>query len=188
MLLLSVLPTLYDWARMQFWEPVPAQLLAAELREKAGSKSSTTYLASAQYRYLFADQPYAGRRVAIGSGADNIGNFQQQLGQRLEQALAQGAPVTAWVNPTMAAAGAGPFGITTEPHPAPRPPERGALPRASQVGQRRGGHARQRPARTAPGPAAAAPPGAGDGLPHHRPEAVKSAQAAIFLIATCADK
>lgn len=100
MLLLSVLPTLYDWARMQFWEPVPAQLLVAELREKSGSKSSTTYLAHAQYRYLFAGQPYAGQRVAIGGGADNIGDFQQQLGQRLEQALAQGAPVTAWVNPS----------------------------------------------------------------------------------------
>ena len=46
MLLLSVLPTLYDWSRMQFWQPVDATLLQAQLVTSRGSKS-TTYRATA---------------------------------------------------------------------------------------------------------------------------------------------
>ena len=99
MLLFGVLPTLYDWGRMQGWQPVPATLVSARLETSRGSKS-TTYSVSASYRYQVGGRDYQGQRVAIGSGADNIGDFQEQLGERLEAAQREGQPVQAWVNPS----------------------------------------------------------------------------------------
>ena len=99
MLLLSVLPTLYDWARMQWWQPVPATLVAARLETSRSSKSSS-YTVKASYRYQVAGREYQGNRVAISSGGDNVGDFQVALGARLEQALRDGAPVQVWVSPS----------------------------------------------------------------------------------------
>lgn len=99
MLLLSVLPTLYDWSRMQFWQPVNATLLAASLNSSRSSKS-TSYHVTARYRYTVAGQVYEGERVAISGGGDNVGDFQEALGERLEQALRAGQPVQVWVNPS----------------------------------------------------------------------------------------
>lgn len=97
LLLLSVLPTLYDWVRMQSWQPVDATLQAATLHSHSGK--SRTYSVSARYRFVVAGQEVESRRVAITEGADNIGDFQQRLGARLERARAQGQTVRAWVNP-----------------------------------------------------------------------------------------
>ena len=99
MLLLSVLPTLYDWSRMQFWQPVDATLLQAQLVTSRGSKS-TTYRATAHYRFEWAGQPVQGQRAAISERADNIGDFQQQLGWQLERAFKTGRSVPVWVNPS----------------------------------------------------------------------------------------
>lgn len=99
MLLLGVLPTLYDWSRMQFWQPVHATLLAASLNSSRSSKS-TSYNVTARYRYTVAGQVYEGERVAISGGGDNVGDFQEVLGERLEQALSAGQPVQAWFNPS----------------------------------------------------------------------------------------
>ncbi|WP_240515559.1 DUF3592 domain-containing protein [Acidovorax kalamii] len=99
MLLLSVLPTLYDWSRMQFWQPVNATLLAASLNSSRSSKS-TSYHVTARYRYEVAGRAYEGERVAISGGGDNVGDFQEALGERLEQALRAGQPVQVWVNPS----------------------------------------------------------------------------------------
>lgn len=99
MLLLSVLPTLYDWSRMQFWQPVDATLLQAQLVTSRGSKS-TTYRATAHYRFEWAGQPVQGQRAAISERSDNIGDFQQQLGWRLERAFKTGRSVPVWVNPS----------------------------------------------------------------------------------------
>ncbi|MGV3683426.1 MAG: DUF3592 domain-containing protein [Acidovorax sp.] len=98
LLLLSVLPTMYDWTTMQGWQPVQATLVSAETVASRGSKS-TTYSVKAEYRYRVAGQEYTGRRVAINSGSDNVGEFHQELGARLEAAQRTGTPVQAWVNP-----------------------------------------------------------------------------------------
>lgn len=97
-LLLGVLPTLYDWSRMQGWQPVQARLVAAEAISSRGSKS-TTYGVEAEYRYRVAGQEYTSHRVAINGGSDNVGDFQQSLGKRLEAAHRSGASVQAWVDP-----------------------------------------------------------------------------------------
>ena len=97
MLLLSVLPTLHDWTRMQSWQPVQATLLSARLNVHSGK--SRSYSVSARYRFEMAGRVVEGQRVAITEGADNIGDFQQRLGTRLEQALARGQTVRAWADP-----------------------------------------------------------------------------------------
>ncbi len=97
MLLLGVLPTLYDWSRMQFWQPAEATLVSAQLNTSRSSKS-TTYHVTARYRYQVAGREYEGDRVAIGSGGDNLGDFQEALGERLEHALQNGQPVPIWVS------------------------------------------------------------------------------------------
>lgn len=100
MLLLGVLPTLYDWSRMQFWHEVPARVVSAQLNTHRGSKSGSTYSVSAHYRYEVAGVAYDGHRPAINTSADNIGSFHENLAWRLESAQRSGMPVPVWVNPS----------------------------------------------------------------------------------------
>lgn len=100
MLLLGVLPTLYDWSRMQFWHEVPARVVSAQLNTHRGSKSGSTYSVSAHYRYEVAGVAYDGHRPAINTLADNIGSFHENLAWRLESAQRSGMPVPVWVNPS----------------------------------------------------------------------------------------
>lgn len=97
-LLLSVIPTLHDAWRMASWLETPGTLLQAQL--VAGrSDDATTYRVTAQYRYNIAGRDYRNDRVAISDSADNVGDFQQTLGNRLEQALYSGQPVSVWYDP-----------------------------------------------------------------------------------------
>ena len=98
-LLLGVIPTLYDWGRMQGWQPVMATLESASLHISRGSKSSS-YGVAARFRYEVGGQIYVADRVAIGSGSDNVGDFQEKLGRRLERSQRAGVAVPAWVNPS----------------------------------------------------------------------------------------
>lgn len=97
LLFFLVIPTVHDWARMTRWVPVQAELVEARLTMTRGS--SGTFLPVARYRYRFEGVDHESRRVAIGARADNIGDFQRDLGRVLERSLAAGRPVTAWVNP-----------------------------------------------------------------------------------------
>ena len=98
-LLLGVIPTLYDWGRMQGWQPVMATLESASLHISRGRKSSS-YGVAARFRYEVGGQIYVADRVAIGSGSDNVGDFQEKLGRRLERSQRAGVAVPAWVNPS----------------------------------------------------------------------------------------
>ena len=97
-LLLSIVPTLHDASRMASWSEARGALLHAQLISKR-SKQSTTYRVEAEYRYNVDGRDYRGSRVAIGSAADNVGDFQQALGKRLEQAYRAGQPVSVWYDP-----------------------------------------------------------------------------------------
>lgn len=97
-LVLSIIPMIYDWSRMSSWEPVEAELVQAKLVSNRGD-DSTTYNATATYRYRFAGQNYQSSRVAINSSSDNIGDFQQVLGYRLTQAFTNHRTISVWVNP-----------------------------------------------------------------------------------------
>ena len=97
-MLVSTGAVFHDAWRMLSWEPVPAQLLAAGYETRSGDDSDT-YEAYARYTYRYRGQTYEGDRVGLAGGADNIGNYQVETGNRLSALLARGEPVTAWVNP-----------------------------------------------------------------------------------------
>ena len=69
-----------------------------ELEEHDGD-DSTTYETTATYRYEYDGQRYTGDRVAIESGADNIGDFQRRLYHHLRAAQDSRTAVTAYVDP-----------------------------------------------------------------------------------------
>ena len=97
-LLWSVIPTLYDGWRMQSWATVYGQLTHADLSVNH-SDDSTTYSVDARYHYTISGREFSHDRVAINSGGDNIGDFQQDLGRRLEYLHANHQPVTVFYNP-----------------------------------------------------------------------------------------
>ncbi len=97
-MLVSIAGTLADAVAMRDWVAVPATLEDAGYRERL-TDDSPTYEAYARYRYEFRGHSYTGTRVAISGGSDNIGSFQQDTGRWLADLLANGAGVTAWVDP-----------------------------------------------------------------------------------------
>lgn len=86
------------WQVAQSWEAVPATVLATDLVENRGD-DSTTYKATATYRYEYNGREYTGERVALRDGSDNIGAFHERLYAELYSARERGATVTAYVDP-----------------------------------------------------------------------------------------
>lgn len=95
-MLWSITTTLAEWQEMKGWERVNAHLVSGGYSSHSGD-DSTTYEAYAEYTYTFNGQSYTGHRAAIGSGADNIGSFQEDLGRRLS--AAQGRNIEIFVDP-----------------------------------------------------------------------------------------
>lgn len=95
--LFTTLFSFYDVMRMASWPQVQGMLTAAELRSST-SDNTTTYRATARYRYRVGGVDYSGERVAIHGGGDNVGDFQQQLGGRLERMYLNRQPVTVYYN------------------------------------------------------------------------------------------
>ena len=102
-LLFMTAPMVYDWARMQAWHSVPAQVEAATLQSHKPSKGGTAHSIAIRYRYQVGGVEYTGSRASLTTRADNIGSFQEQLGHRLQGAERTGEPVTGWVNPAQPA-------------------------------------------------------------------------------------
>lgn len=94
----SIGTTLIAAADMRGWQPVPATLQRAGYERHSGDDSDT-YEAYAQYTYVIDGQQYTASRVAIASGADNIGSFQKDLGDHLSGTMARGYTVTVYVDP-----------------------------------------------------------------------------------------
>jgi len=89
---------LTDASAMKQWEPVQATLQRAGYERHSG-EDSDTYEAYADYTYRVNGRLYSGSRVAISGGADNIGDYQTDLGNRLSQAMRRGDTVTVYVDP-----------------------------------------------------------------------------------------
>jgi hypothetical protein len=94
----SIGSELIEASNMRQWEPVRATLQRAGYEAHSGDDSDT-YEAYAQYTYEFGGQNYTGSRVSISGGADNIGDFQTNLGNSLSQAMGRGEMITVYVNP-----------------------------------------------------------------------------------------
>ncbi|HQQ62236.1 MAG TPA: DUF3592 domain-containing protein [Pseudomonadales bacterium] len=98
MLFFLVLPLLRDWYIAQQWVPVEAHVTSAELRSTRGSKS-TTYQAVANFSYTWNNMDYTSNRVGLTRGADNIGDYQQEMAAALVSAMQNRTPVTLYINP-----------------------------------------------------------------------------------------
>ena len=97
-MLVSITGTLLDARDMRGWSATEAELIRAGYETRSGDDSDT-YEAYADYRYTYLGRPYAGSRVTTSSGGDNIGRYQQDIGNRLRAALSRGEPITVYVDP-----------------------------------------------------------------------------------------
>ena len=93
----SVGHTLVSASKMEAWVPVEARLESGGYETHTGD--SATYEAYATYTWQWHGQTYTGDRVGIASGADNIGDYQQDMGRELQYAFDNGRPVTIYVDP-----------------------------------------------------------------------------------------
>lgn len=98
LLFVGVIPSLTEAHAMKRWYGTPAIVTSAKL-EAVSEDNSTSYKAVASYTYQFNDRQYQGNRVSIGSGSDNVGDYQQNTASGLMQALKNDEAITVWVNP-----------------------------------------------------------------------------------------
>jgi len=73
-----------EWWKAQGWHEVPCWIESAELKENRGD-DSTTYKAMATYRYEYGGREYHADRVSLGSGSDNVGDFQHRAHRELSR-------------------------------------------------------------------------------------------------------
>ena len=97
-MLWSISSTIFDASQMANWTQVEARLSAAGYETHRGDDSDT-YKAYARYTYTYQGQTYVGHRVSISGDADNIGDYQQDIGRRLSNAQASGASILVYVDP-----------------------------------------------------------------------------------------
>jgi hypothetical protein len=97
-MLWSISSTMFDASQMASWTQVEARLSSAGYETHRGDDSDT-YQAYAKYTYTYQGQTYVGHRVSISGGADNIGDYQQDIGRDLSNALARGEAIFVYVDP-----------------------------------------------------------------------------------------
>ncbi len=87
-----------DAWHMQSWQPTQARLIRAGYDTRSGDDSNT-YEAYALYAYSIGGQEFTNDRVAIAGGADNIGDYQRDMGRKLSAAFSRGETITIYVDP-----------------------------------------------------------------------------------------
>jgi hypothetical protein len=91
-------PAVLDGMAARDWPSTDAELLEARIYVSGGQKDAS-FEAQARYRYRVKGQLYENDRVGLHSGSDNIGDFQQRLGQELIDAFTQGRQIRVWYDP-----------------------------------------------------------------------------------------
>jgi len=97
-MLWSVSNVFVDAFQMQDWVQVEARLLSGGYTSSRGGDSDT-YEAYARYTYDVRGQTFVADRVGLSSGADNIGDYQQEIGNNLRRAHASGESILVYVDP-----------------------------------------------------------------------------------------
>lgn len=97
-MLWSISSSFYDAWQMREWVPIEATVVRGGYDTNSGSDSDT-YHAYAEYSYTYQGQRYVGDRVSLSDGGDNIGDYQQEMGRRLQNAAARGTTITVYVDP-----------------------------------------------------------------------------------------
>ena len=94
----SIGHTLIDAWRMDSWVQVEASLTRGGYETHRGDDSDT-YEAYALYSYTYGGRLYAGERVSLSSGGDNIGDYQRDIGRNLSNAARDGQAILVYVDP-----------------------------------------------------------------------------------------
>jgi hypothetical protein len=94
----SIAANITDAWQMRQWVATDGTLLSAGYETHSGSDSNT-YEAYAEFSYEFGGHRYTSTRVAIAGGADNIGDYQQDLGRYLSGAKNRGETIIVFVDP-----------------------------------------------------------------------------------------
>lgn len=94
----QIFSTLWDWAQIQSWDEVPAQILEVELITHTGD-DSVTFSVKALYSYSYMGDNYTADRVSLSGGADNLGSFHQDVYEELAAYRDSGEPFPCLVNP-----------------------------------------------------------------------------------------
>jgi hypothetical protein len=97
-MLWSISSSLVESWQMDDWVQAEARLTRGGYETRSGDDSNT-YEAYADYVYDFQGRSYSGSRVSLSSGADNIGDYQTDIGRRLQSASASGDYILIYVNP-----------------------------------------------------------------------------------------
>lgn len=95
-MLWSIGNAFFDAYQMQDWVQVEARLHSGGYRTHSG-EDSDTFEAYADYTYVYEETTYSGNRVSLSSGADNIGDYQRDVGRNLSSA--QGQTILVYVDP-----------------------------------------------------------------------------------------
>ena len=97
-LVLSIIPTLYEWRQMSSWPETQATVISAELQSHQGD-DSTTYEATGNYQYQIGGNSYTAVRLGISGGADNVGDWHQQMDEKLRYSLHNNSPISIYYSP-----------------------------------------------------------------------------------------
>jgi hypothetical protein len=97
-MLWSISSAFVDAWQMGTWVQVDAKLTRGGYEAHSGDDSDT-YEAYAEYSYSYGGERFTGTRVSIGNGADNIGDYQQNTGRRLQAELGRGGNIVVYVDP-----------------------------------------------------------------------------------------
>ena len=89
---------LVDAWQMRQWVAIEGFLLRGGYETHSGDDSDT-YKAYADYTYHYGGQKFSNDRVAIAGGADNISDYQQDMGRRLSGIQNRGESLVIYVNP-----------------------------------------------------------------------------------------
>jgi hypothetical protein len=89
---------LWTWHEAKGWVAVEAHVTSVDL-EVHSDEDGSTFEAACRYTYEFNGVQYAGDRVGLEQGADNIGDWQKTVHQKLKLAFEKGQPVTCYVDP-----------------------------------------------------------------------------------------
>ena len=82
----SIFVDVSEAMEMRDWVEVDATVTSAGVETHRGDDSDT-YEAYGSYSYTWNGQIHTADRVSLSSGADNIGDYQQQLGDQLRWAM-----------------------------------------------------------------------------------------------------
>jgi len=97
-MLWSISATLIEAWQMDDWVAAEARLTRGGYHTHTGD-DALTFEAFADYSYVYDGRSYAGSRVTLNSGADNIGSYQRDIGHNLESAIAAGATIQVYLDP-----------------------------------------------------------------------------------------